>query len=41
VRVEVPGAPQVGGVWIRVEPDSDQPFEVAPVYAVARDALYD
>jgi hypothetical protein len=40
VRVEVPGAPLVGGVWIRVEPDSDQPFGVAPVYAVTRDSLY-
>ena len=40
VRVEVPGAPLVGGVWIEVEPDSAEPFAVQPVYAVTLDSLH-
>ena len=34
-RVEVPGSPLVGGVWIRVDPDAEEPFTVKPVYAVS------
>ena len=41
VRVEVPGSPTVGGVWIRVDPDAPEPFAADPVYAVSLDALGD
>jgi hypothetical protein len=34
-RVEVPGSPLVGGVWIGVNPDAAEPFTVKPVYAVS------
>lgn len=35
VRVEVPGSPTVGGVWITVDPDAEEPFAAHPVYAVS------
>ncbi len=41
VRVEVPGSPTVGGVWITVDPEAPEPFAAAPVYAVSLDALSD
>jgi len=34
-RVEFPGSPLVGGVWIRVDPDAAEPFAAKPVYAVS------
>jgi hypothetical protein len=39
VRVEVPGSPTVGGVWITVDPRAADPFGVEPVYAVSLEAL--
>jgi hypothetical protein len=39
VRVEVPGSPRVGGVWITVDPDAPEPFAAEPVYALSLDAL--
>ena len=39
VRVEVPGSPTVGGVWITVDPRAPDPFGVEPVYAVSLEAL--
>ncbi len=39
VRVEVPGSPLVGGVWITVDPDAPEPFAAAPVYAASLDVL--
>lgn len=41
VRVEVPGSPTVGGVWIRVDPEATKPFVVQPVYAVSLETLND
>ena len=41
VRVEVPGSPMVGGVWITVDPDAPEPFAVDPIYSVSLDALND
>ncbi|WP_295388149.1 hypothetical protein [uncultured Thiodictyon sp.] len=38
-RVEVPGAPIVGGVWITVDPSALQPFHSDPVYATSLDSL--
>lgn len=38
-RLEVPGSPQVGGVWVTLDPGGEQPFRVAPVYLNARDLL--
>jgi hypothetical protein len=38
-RLEVPGSPIVGGVWVTVDPASEEPFRVEPVYPVALDAL--
>ena len=38
-RVEVPGSPLVGGVWIEVDPDAAEPFTVKPVYAVSLETL--
>jgi hypothetical protein len=38
-RLEVPGSPVVGGVWVTVDPASEEPFRVDPVYPVARDSL--
>jgi hypothetical protein len=40
-RVEVPGSPTVGGVWIRVDPGAAEPFVADPVYAVSLEALND
>jgi hypothetical protein len=39
VRVEVPGSPIVGGVWITVDPDAPEPFLADPLYAVSLDTL--
>jgi hypothetical protein len=36
-RLEVPGSPVVGGVWVRVHAQGGEPFEAAPVYPDARD----
>ena len=41
VRVEVPGSPTVGGVWVTVDPDAPDPFAVKPVYAVTLEELFD
>lgn len=38
-RVEVPGSPIVGGVWIRVDPRAPEPFASDPVYAVSLDSV--
>jgi len=35
-RLEVPGSPIVGGVWVTVEPGAARPFRVDPVYPDAR-----
>jgi hypothetical protein len=35
VRVEVPGSPMVGGVWVSVDPDAPEPFSVRTRYASA------
>lgn len=34
-RIEVPGSPIVGGVWISVDPSAAEPFQAHPVYAVS------
>ena len=39
VRVEVPGSPIVGGVWITVDPAAPEPFAAKAVYAASLDAL--
>jgi|UPI00039E352B hypothetical protein len=39
VRIEVPGSPVVGGVWITVDPSAPEPFRADPVYAVSLDSL--
>jgi hypothetical protein len=41
VRVEVPGSPTVGGVWITVDLEAPEPFAADPVYAVSLDSLGD
>ncbi|AHF03591.1 hypothetical protein MARPU_06720 [Marichromatium purpuratum 984] len=33
VRVEVPGSPSIGGVWITIDPTADEPFQIEPVWA--------
>jgi hypothetical protein len=39
-RLEVPGAPEVGAVWVEVDPAAPAvPFRVSPVYPDAREAL--
>ena len=38
-RIEVPGSPFVGGVWIRVDPGAAEPFASDPQYAVSLDGL--
>ncbi len=38
-RLEVPGSPIVGGVWVTVEPGAARPFRVNPVYPDARALL--
>lgn len=38
-RLEVPGSPRVGGVWVTVHPAADEPFRVGPVYPDARGVL--
>ncbi|NKN33253.1 metallophosphoesterase [Marichromatium bheemlicum] len=37
VRVEVPGSPSIGGVWITIDPSAVEPFRVEPVWAQGRD----
>ncbi len=39
VRAEVPGSPVVGGLWIDIDPQADEPFGITPVYPVSRDRL--
>jgi hypothetical protein len=39
VRVEVPGSPIVGGVWIGIDPQAEEPFDVNLLYPTARDRL--
>ncbi|MFB1487635.1 MULTISPECIES: metallophosphoesterase [unclassified Thiocapsa] len=39
VRIEVPGSPVVGGVWISVEPQAEEPFGVSEMYPIGRDRL--
>ncbi len=39
VRVEVPGSPIVGGVWITVDPSAPEPFAAEPVYPVSLERL--
>ena len=38
-RLEVPGSPLVGGVWVDVDTAAAEPFKVDPVYPSALDAL--
>jgi hypothetical protein len=39
VRAEVPGSPVVGGVWISVDPQAEEPFGVSEMYPISRDRL--
>ncbi len=39
VRIEVPGSPVVGGVWITVDPSAAEPILADPTYAVSLDTL--
>lgn len=39
VRTEVPGSPLVGGLWIDIDPQGDEPFGITQVYPVSRDRL--
>ncbi|AFL73052.1 hypothetical protein [Thiocystis violascens] len=39
VRAEVPGSPVVGGIWVSVDPDADEPFAVEEVYPLSLDVL--
>lgn len=39
VRTEVPGSPLVGGLWIDIDPQADEPFGITPVYPESRDRL--
>jgi hypothetical protein len=39
VRTEVPGSPVVGGVWVRVDPQAEEPFGVSEMYPISRDRL--
>ena len=38
-RVEVPGSPLLGGVWVTVDPGAAEPFASTPVYAVPPDSV--
>lgn len=38
-RLEVPGSPRVGGVWVRVDPQAAEPFAVEPAYPQSRGLL--
>lgn len=40
-RAEVPGSPRVGGLWVGVDPEAAEPFEVEVVYPSSRDLLLD
>ncbi|MBK1644919.1 hypothetical protein CKO25_09700 [Thiocapsa imhoffii] len=37
VRAEVPGSPLVGGLWIRIDPEHSEVFEVRVEYPISRD----
>ncbi|SDW47658.1 metallophosphoesterase [Thiocapsa roseopersicina] len=39
VRTEVPGSPVVGGVWISVDAQAEEPFGVSEMYPISRDRL--
>lgn len=39
VRVEVPGSPRVGGIWVDIDPLAEVPFRITEVYPVSRDRL--
>ncbi|EGV17197.1 hypothetical protein [Thiocapsa marina] len=39
VRAEVPGSPVVGGLWISVDPQAEEPFGVSEMYPISRDSL--
>ncbi|MCG6895494.1 MAG: metallophosphoesterase [Thiocapsa sp.] len=39
VRVEVPGSPRVGGVWVEIDPLAEEPFRITEVYPVSRDRV--
>lgn len=39
IRVEVPGSPTVGGVWIEADAAAPEPFAAEPVYSVSLDGL--
>lgn len=39
VRLEVPGSPTVGAVWVSIDPQAPEPFAVELVYPNYRDAL--
>jgi hypothetical protein len=39
VRTEVPGSPVVGGVWISIDPQAEEPFGVSDMYPISRDRL--
>jgi hypothetical protein len=39
VRTEVPGSPVVGGVWVSVDPQGEEPFGVSEMYPISRDRL--
>jgi len=38
-RLEVPGSPVIGGVWVSVDPGAAKPFEANVVYPSALDAM--
>lgn len=40
-RLEVPGSPIVGGVWVGIDPEAPEPFTVTLTYPNARDGLAD
>ncbi|UHD15773.1 hypothetical protein [Thiocapsa bogorovii] len=39
VRAEVPGSPVVGGLWISVDPQAEEPFGVSEMYPISRERL--
>ncbi|NCA69872.1 MAG: hypothetical protein EOM91_07150 [Sphingobacteriia bacterium] len=39
VRVEVPGSPRIGGVWISIDASAETPFRVELVDLLARDPI--
>jgi hypothetical protein len=38
-RLEVPGSPFLGGVWVSVTPDPAEPFAISVVYPSAAEAF--